>query len=313
MYQAVYFNKLECAKLLLSHPAIDVNVQCGEFNKTVLWYSSSIEQYELLAPYYHAMKENEKRMALLCSLYYHAVEDFEQTKEKINQFSHEMLYEMRDALSMLVWISACRGDAKMMEFLISSHSGMLNINIQDKDGDTPLYLAVYGGKVDCIELLLSYPDIDLNFQYGDRFEKTVLWYSGTRDCYELLLPHYPTMKDHERRMALLWSMDYHNERMSLEEMKEEMTKFSNEVLYAMSHDVSTLIWMAAYRGNEEMIKFLLSSCGDFININIQDKNGRTALHEAIAGNWKNCVKLLLSHPNIDITIKDKSGKSASGE
>jgi len=39
----------------------------------------------------------------------------------------------------------------------------------------------------------------------------------------------------------------------------------------MSDDVSMLLLVAAGRGDKDMIEYLLSSYGDVININIQDK------------------------------------------
>jgi len=50
-----------------------------------------------------------------------------------------------------------------------------------------------------------------------------------------------------------------------------------------------------------------------IDINIQNRDGNTALHKAIEANSTRMVELLLTHPNIDIYIKNDQKKSPLSE
>ncbi len=41
----------------------------------------------------------------------------------------------------------------------------------------------------------------------------------------------------------------------------------------MRDDIGMFVWLAADRGDTEMIEYLLSSYGSIINVNVQDKVG----------------------------------------
>jgi len=48
-------------------------------------------------------------------------------------------------------------------------SKQCNLNIPNKNGDTPLHIACFVGKIDCVQLLMSEPECNLNYRnkYGD--------------------------------------------------------------------------------------------------------------------------------------------------
>lgn len=59
---------------------------------------------------------------------------------------------MDDNENSLVAISTMQGDYKMLQIL--SEQG-LNLNMQNKDGNTPLHIAINANFVNCIDLLID--------------------------------------------------------------------------------------------------------------------------------------------------------------
>ena len=59
--------------------------------------------------------------------------------------------------------------------------------------------------------------------------------------------------------------------------------------------------LAVSHGRHEMVQLLLEACSD---INIQDEDGSTALMCATEHGHVEIVKTLLTHPDIDISLKD---------
>jgi ankyrin repeat protein len=64
--------------------------------------------------------------------------------------------------------------------------------------------------------------------------------------------------------------------------------------------------MAAAEGDDKMVKLLLSK-GE--NPNKQNKDGNTALHYAVAGNYNLCVDVLIAY-GINENIENNEGLTA---
>eukprot|EP00599_Poterioochromonas_sp_BG-1_P009128 CAMPEP_0173142152 /NCGR_PEP_ID=MMETSP1105-20130129/5922_1 /TAXON_ID=2985 /ORGANISM="Ochromonas sp., Strain BG-1" /LENGTH=131 /DNA_ID=CAMNT_0014055497 /DNA_START=407 /DNA_END=802 /DNA_ORIENTATION=- len=128
------------------------------------------------------MKEDKKRMAWIWSMYNHNEGSVVELKEITQQFSKDILYEMKDDVSMLVWIAAGRGDKDMTRFsyillVISSISiftmnleilpyiersdvashPRINIHLENKNGNDAYYQAIVSDKEDCARELRSHP------------------------------------------------------------------------------------------------------------------------------------------------------------
>lgn len=74
----------------------------------------------------------------------------------------------------------------------------------------------------------------------------------------------------------------------------------------------TALYHAIEQGVEEALTLLIKQHKDHgrdIGLNIQDRNGLTALHKAVEMRKKGAVEALLSLPSIKLTVEDKEGRT----
>ena len=76
---------------------------------------------------------------------------------------------------------------------------------------------------------------------------------------------------------------------------EEATKMLREEFWKQTPDFQVIEDILAY---------------SHIDVNLQDRNGRTALMVAAYRRNEKCVELLLNHPGIDVTLKNHKGFTA---
>ena len=70
-------------------------------------------------------------------------------------------------------------------------------------------------------------------------------------------------------------------------------------------NLNSLMIMAAMKGHAKMVKLL---CNQGLNVNHQNKDGNTALHFALSGNYIQTVDILLSNDACEKTL-NKQGLS----
>ena len=75
-------------------------------------------------------------------------------------------------------------------------------------------------------------------------------------------------------------------------------------------DKNGLVALHYANGNVESMRLLLERSNIRLDANAQNKFGDTPLHWSARWGEMECVKLLLSHPDIDVTIKNYDGKTA---
>jgi hypothetical protein len=94
--------------------------------------------------------------------------------------------------------AACRGHLLVAERLI--RAGGANVNAVNKDKETPLHLAVYGGYLNIVELLL---DSGANVHAANAYNETPLFYAARRGFAVLtrLLMHRGADPDHKSRFG----------------------------------------------------------------------------------------------------------------
>uniref|UniRef100_A0A4W3ID53 Ankyrin repeat and FYVE domain containing 1 n=1 Tax=Callorhinchus milii TaxID=7868 RepID=A0A4W3ID53_CALMI len=71
-----------------------------------------------------------------------------------------------------------------------------------------------------------------------------------------------------------------------------------------AHDGQTPLHMAASWGLEEVVQCLLEFAA---NVNSQDAEGRTPIHVAISNQHSIIIQLLISHPEIRLSVRDRQG------
>ncbi len=75
-----------------------------------------------------------------------------------------------------------------------------------------------------------------------------------------------------------------------------------------SQGYTSLMFASTIAWREDIVKLLLSQ--SYIDVNIQDPYGNTALILAAVRGAKNIVKILLLHPSININVKNNNGDEA---
>ena len=132
----------------------------------------------------------------------------------------------------------------MSETLTRSASPRLDVNLQDRDGDSALIRASYCGYAEIVELLLSRPEIDVNLQ--NRYGNSALIEASRQGCTKVV-----------------------------------------KLLLSRSESIYT-----------SMSETLTRSASPRLDVNLQDKDGRTALMWASWKGLTEIVSLLENHRQI---------------
>lgn len=162
----------------------------------------------------------------------------------------------------------------------------------DWDGITPLRMAISYNKVDVLQVLLEH--------------RSSLAYETDKDGYPLLCSAATRGQVDVARALLKFCPDAFYCRLVI-----EMSPIIGES--SLSGDTLTCLHIAVSNGHLEFVKFILQTRQLRKLINMQDKDGRTALHYAVQQCDPRLVAALLSHESIDPTILDNRGKSAASQ
>jgi len=208
----------------------------------------------------------------------------------------------------------------------------IDVNIQDRFRTAALYSAAYYRSAKLVKLLLERDDIDVNVQgTGGETALHEAVRKGLNKIVKMLLDANNinvNLPDNYGRTALYWASVKRNPeivKMLLERDDIDVNVQNNKGLTAL-HE-------ASWHGSKEIVRMLLGTSSmlrrltpastlrsrkvDGIDVNIQDKNGRTALHDASEQGHKEIVEMLLQVEDIDVMIMDDGGffaaMIASGE
>ncbi|RYP68053.1 hypothetical protein DL771_006894 [Monosporascus sp. 5C6A] len=219
---------------------------------------------------------------------------------------------------------------------------IFDVNVQDRIGYTPLYLATTMRKLNVMKRLLNVYGVrvDLTDNQG-RTPLTLATYWGHKAAALVLIEHsqaFPTpergqlsslvcaasQSDKELSLKLLEKYRYRNlnyhidlsgkgvlHHAALNNWSDILTRClvignDDSIVNQLDHSGGTAIHGAAALGNTAACETLLAHGA---SIRLQDRNGRTAAHAAADAGFKDTLMVLLSAPDIDVNQKDLQGRN----
>lgn len=215
---------------------------------------------------------------------------------KILLDSRRIKINEQDSSGMNALMYACQYHHESIVKLLLQQPG-ISVNTQTKKGDTALILAAFLGYSDIVKMLLTVSGININAQNKDGITALMNALSH-KEVLKLLLDAGadPNLKNKDGDTF----MD-----LADEEIKPALQAMINEAQMKLLSD--KIDWFAAaLSGDINKIKKLVGK----VDINLQDKDGYTALMIAVWKNHENIVKLLLSTPGINVNITNNEGKTA---
>ncbi|KXZ48898.1 hypothetical protein GPECTOR_24g187 [Gonium pectorale] len=205
-----------------------------------------------------------------------------------------------------------------------------DLDVADKNGDTPLMHAAYQGNVEAARILL---DAGAN---SSRAALVKTLYSGSADMVKMLLDgaklkpggtdgmtalmmaakggHVEVVKDLLDAGADLYARDRNGMGALMMAAKGGHVEVVKVLLAAARADVNaadmngmTALMMAAKGGHVEVVKVLLAARAD---VNAADMDGTTALTMAAKGGHVEVVKVLLAAAGANVNAADMNGTTA---
>ncbi|GAB1599554.1 rabankyrin-5-like, partial, partial [Argonauta hians] len=164
-------------------------------------------------------------------------------------------------------------------------AGGVNLNVVDREGKCPLWLALDSGQEDIAHILVKHGcDVDM-------------WSEGPDQCQQTLL--------HQ-------AIDENNEAVSCFLIRSSCDKNSprkpgpNGEGGEEARDGQTPLHLSCAWGLELVVQCLMEHGAD---VNIQDSDGNCPLHIAIQNQHSVIISLLLAHPNLHLTLRNSQGLS----
>jgi ankyrin repeat protein len=235
---------------------------------------------------------------------------------------------------------ACSGHGRWKKGDIEKVEGMVDLLIKDKDGWTPLWLAVGNGHKEIVKLLLGTGKIDLDAKgegeqtllsravlNGHEAIVELLLGTGkvnpdTRDRYGQTLLSRAAENGYKGIVKLLLDTDKvdlepkdEGRQTPLSRAAENGHKAVVELLLGtgkINPDTKdgygqTPLWWATWNGHEAIVKLLLET--GKVNPDTKDIYGQTPLWWAAYNGYKVIVELLLDTGKVDPNAKDRYGQT----
>lgn len=205
--------------------------------------------------------------------------------------------------------AAAKGNLhKIKEFIHDD----VDINMQNKVGETALILAAKNRREDVVKFLLDLPGIKKNIQFKEADSiLTNVVYNGHENIVKFIL-QIPGVNVNIRNdsdpcqtplLEAAWNGRVNIVKLLLESPNININAQDNFSRTALMGACAT----ACY-GHEEVVKLLLTAPG--IDVNVQNSIGETALFYAILNNKPYLTQLLLADSRTKINLQNNSGKTA---
>jgi ankyrin repeat protein len=182
----------------------------------------------------------------------------------------------------------------------------VDIDLKDKDGQTPLSWAARNGYEAIVKLLLATERVDIDSK--DNFGRTPLWWAaqnGHEAIVKLLLATEGVdvdSKDNSGQTPLWWAA-----RNGHEAIVKLLLATEGVDVDSKDNSGQTPLWWAAQNGHEAIVKLLLATEG--VDIDSKDNSGQTPLWWAARNGHEAIVKLLLATEGVNVDSKDNSGRT----
>lgn len=199
----------------------------------------------------------------------------------------------------------------VMRILLDDFSA--HADSKDNEGRTPLSFAVSEGRQKALKILLHRKDVDINsrdsngrtpFSYAVGTE----WYNNPIAVTRTLLETGridTSIQDSNGYTALV----YASRRNNYQAIRCWFSEGDCDPALgaALLEAVSPTRKLYRRRNHAALIQLLLSGCGT--QVNWTNEKGQTPLMRSLDDDKCEAFQLLLQHPNIDLKLKDKNGKS----
>ena len=327
---------MEIVKILLSQPNLDPNISCsGEISDSsnpskLTVRSHPCELVYMNCPYlfngfgcdicgssgngmvYHcrdhqfdAHPECAKRDMLSNS-----------DEEAFTPLAVAMSNKFKDIVSLLlshpsidksqVIFTACRsGDDDSLRTLLSSSSS--NINDCDENDNTALMIAAKEGYEKCIKALLDYPEIDLMVRNQDgETAFSLACIQGHLETLKILLAH-PSISLKE----LLNREEENLLHLSCKSNQIEIVKYLfdhpniEDIINKADNGLKFPLFIAIESSYTEIMKLLVSHPS--LDVNLKGRKGMNCLHIAVQGSDVNILKILIDHNKVDVDAQREDG------
>ncbi|RTE69963.1 hypothetical protein BHE90_015649 [Fusarium euwallaceae] len=208
----------------------------------------------------------------------------------------------------LRYAAAC-GDDSEIRLLLSEKGAQDSINLSNKDGKTPLHLALEAGRNSTIQLLLE-KGAKKSINLADRHGKTPLHLAATarHSTVQLLLEQGAqesiNLADEDGKTPLHLALEAEHD----PTVQLLLEKGAQESINLADKDGKTPLHLAAAVGHETTVRLLLNREAPQ-SINFADKDGKTSLHLAAEAGHDAVVRLLLARKAIDLNPKDSSDRT----
>jgi len=231
-------------------------------------------------------------------LYHYDIEPYDEAAQKmklliqagidINQADDEGNTYLHDAVRY--------GVGKNPAFYLLLEYRGVDVNATNKNGESPLYLALERGFAACVEALLRHPNVDIS-GWSPLF-KAIIRNSPAEVRAALAAGADPNERDYRHNMTPLYVAAALGHTTCLQELLEH-----ESTLILLNQDGKNPICIAAKNGHSPCLRYLLMRGDSKVNV------GYPLWWAALYGHT-DCVRQLLEHDKIDINLVGEHGETA---